>query len=54
MREADSYEALKAALAGYRGFHDLAHPTDLRPLTDLDRLHAALGMRGNVTDILVL
>ncbi len=54
MREAGSYEALKMAVAGYRGFHDLAHPGYLRPLADLDRLHAALGMRGNFTDILVL
>ena len=54
MDEAASYDALKAAIAGYRGFHDLAQPADLRPLADLDRLHAALGMRGNFTDILVL
>ena len=54
MAEANSYHALKDAIAGYRGFHDLTHPGDLRPLSDLDRLHTALGMRGNFTDILVL
>ena len=54
MRQSDSYEGLKAALAGYRGFHDLAKPVGLRPLADLDRLHQALGFRGNFTDILVL
>lgn len=54
MTEANSYSALKAAIAGYRGFHDLARPGELRPLTDLDSLHDALGMRGNFTDILVL
>lgn len=54
MSQAASYEALKTAIAGYRGFHDLAHPSDLRPLTDLDRLNEALGSRGNFTDILVL
>ena len=54
MREAGSYDALKASIIGYSGFHDLARPGDLRPLADLDRLSAALGMRGNFTDILVL
>lgn len=54
MSQASSYEVLKAAIAGYHGFHDLAHPSDLRPLMDLDRLYEALGSRGNFTDILVL
>ena len=45
MEEAGSYDALKAANRGYRGFYHLACPQNLRPLTDLYRLHAALGMR---------
>ncbi|MEI7713949.1 MAG: FkbM family methyltransferase [Rhodospirillales bacterium] len=54
MQQADSYDALKTALAGYRGFHDLGHPGDLRGLAELDTLYATLGLRGNFTDIIVL
>ena len=53
MQQSNSYEALKTAIAGYRGFYDLAHPGELRPLPDIDRLREKLGERGNFTDILV-
>jgi FkbM family methyltransferase len=54
MRRSDSYEALRAAVAGYRGFHDLARPGSPRPLPELDVLREELGFRGNFTDILLV
>jgi FkbM family methyltransferase len=54
MRQAESYERLKAAVAGYRGFHDLARPTALRAVAELDSLADFLGQTGNFTDILLL
>lgn len=54
MDQGGSYTALKSAVAGYRGFYDLAHPAEMRPMAALDALYEALGPRGNFTDILVL
>jgi hypothetical protein len=54
MDQGGSYAALKSAVAGYRGFYDLAHPAAMRPMVALDALYEALGPRGNFTDILVL
>jgi len=54
MNQAGSYEALKSAVAGYRGFFDLANPGALRPVADVDALYASLGQTGRFTDILLL
>ena len=54
MDQANSYGALKSAVAGYRGFFDLASPTALYPISGLDALYAALGQTGRFTDILLL
>ena len=54
MRQSGSYDALREAVAGYRGFHDLACPGGRRPLSELDALSDALGFRGNFTDILLV
>jgi|HubBroStandDraft_1064217.scaffolds.fasta_scaffold13260_4 FkbM family methyltransferase len=54
MDQAGSYGALKSAVAGYRGFYDLANPVALRPISGLDALRTALGQTGRFTDILLL
>ena len=54
MHRGHSYQGLKSAIAGYRGFYDLARPAVMRPIAALDELYEALGQRGNFTDILVL
>jgi FkbM family methyltransferase len=54
MDQAASYGALKSAVAGYRGFYDLANPTALCPISGLDALRARLGQTGRFTDILLL
>jgi FkbM family methyltransferase len=54
MERADSYGALRAAIAHYSGFYDLSNPGDLRPLSDLDPLRVELGPDGHFTDILVV
>jgi len=63
MRRAGSYSLLREQLAGYRGFIDLreadaAQPGGagaLRPMSDLDQLHAALGVTDeSYTDLLIL
>jgi len=54
MDQSGSYGALKSAVAGYRGFYDLADPAALCPISGLDKLHATLGQTGRFTDILLL
>lgn len=54
LKRADGFASFKAALAGYGGYYDLAHPQAKRPLDILDALYDRIGEDGDFTDILVL
>lgn len=54
MLRAESFAALREALAGYRGFYDLEKPERLRPMADIDALFEEMGVEGRFTDILVI
>ena len=54
MARAQSFGALKEALAGYGGFVDLDRGKALRPIAELQALYGELGEGQAFTDILVL
>jgi FkbM family methyltransferase len=54
MARAQSFGALKTALAGYEGFVDLDSRKGVRPIEQLDALYDELGEGQAFTDILVL
>jgi hypothetical protein len=52
LKRSGSFDMLKVAVGGYRGFYDLDNVDKLRPIGDLDALYHAVGEDGSWTDVL--